>query len=79
MKKVLMYNVKEFKSIKEIIEYSGKEFEEREAFVIKHKSGKDVTYEKITYERLSIELNSLGTALINKGYKNIKIATIRKK
>lgn len=78
MKRVKMYDVKEFATIKEIIEYTGKEFEEREAFVIKHKNGKEVTYEKVTYERLSREVNSLGTALINAGYKNKKIAIIRK-
>jgi len=78
MKKILIYDVKEFKSIKEMIENSGNEFAEREAFVIKHKEGKDVTYESITYQKLSREVNSLGTALIDMGYKDKKIAIIGK-
>ncbi len=78
MKKARIYDVKEFKTIKEIIEYSGKEFAERDAFVIKHKNGKDVTYENVTYERLSRKVNNLGTALLNMGYKGKKIAIIGK-
>ena len=49
MKKVLIYDVKEFRSIKEIFENSAEEFGERDAFVIKHKDGKKVSYENITY------------------------------
>lgn len=78
MKKVLIYDVKKFETVKEMIENSGKEFAERNAFVIKHKDGKNVSYENITYERFSREVDSLGTALIDMGYKNKKIALIGK-
>ncbi len=78
MKKVLIYDVKEFRSIKEIFENSAEEFGERDAFVIKHKDGKKVSYENITYEKLLREINSLGTALIDAGYKDKKIAIIGK-
>ena len=37
MKKVLIYDSKEFKSIKEMLTNSGMEFAEKVAFVIKHK------------------------------------------
>ena len=37
MKKVFVYDTKEFKSIKEMIENAGTEYAEREAFIIKHK------------------------------------------
>lgn len=77
MKKVLMYDVKQFKTIKEMLENSGNEFADRTAFVIKHKDGKNVEYENITYERFTREINSLGTALIDMGYKDKKIAIIR--
>lgn len=73
MKKVLIYDVKEFRSIKEIFENSAEEFGERDAFVIKHKDGKKVSYENITYEKLLREINSLGTALIDAGYKIKKL------
>lgn len=78
MKKVLIYDVKQFETIKEIIESSGREFAERIAFVIKHKDGKNVTYENISYEKFAREVNCLGTALIDGGYKDKKIAIIGK-
>lgn len=78
MKKVLIYDVKEFRTIKEMLENSGNEFAERTAFVIKHKEGKNVNYENITYEKFVREVNSLGTALIDMGYKDRKIAVIGK-
>jgi len=73
-----MYDVKQFKNIKELVENSGREFAERTAFVIKHKDGKNVEYENITYEKFAREVNSLGTALIDMGYKDKKIAIIGK-
>lgn len=78
MKNVLIYDVKQFRSIKELIENAGKEFAERDAFVIKHKEGKKVEYENITYEKFAREINSLGTALIDMGYKDKRIAIIGK-
>lgn len=78
MKEVLMYDVKEFKNIKEMFENSGREFAERDAFIIKHKDGKKASYEHITYEKFAREINCLGTALLNKGYKDKKIAIIGK-
>ena len=73
-----MYDVKEFKTIKELIENSGREFAERDAFVIKHKDGKKVTYENITYERFAREVNALGTAMLDIGFVDKKIAIIGK-
>lgn len=78
MKKVLIYDVKEFKTVKEMLENAGTEFAERNAFVIKHKNGKNVFYENIIYEKFLREINSLGTALIDNGYKDKKIAIIGK-
>lgn len=78
MKKAKIYDVKEFKTIKEIFEYSGKEFAKRDAFLVKHKDGKNINYEHITFERLQNEVNALGTAMIDRGYKGKKIAIIGK-
>ena len=78
MKKVKIYDVREFKNIKEIFEYSGKEFAKKDAFVVKHKNGKDVTYEHISFERVKKEVNALGTAMLERGYKGKKIAIIGK-
>ncbi|MDE5830830.1 MAG: AMP-binding protein [Clostridia bacterium] len=76
MKKVLIYDVKQFNTVKEMLENSGNEFADRTAFVIKHKD--EIEYENITYERFAREINSLGTALINMGFKDKKIAIIGK-
>lgn len=78
MKKVLIYDSKEFRTIKEMLENSGREFAERNAFVIKHKEGKKIIYENITYARFVREINSLGTALIDMGYKDKRVAIIGK-
>ncbi len=78
MKNKVLYEVKEFKDLKELMNNSCKEFAKNTAFVIKHKDGKKVDYENITYKTLGEEINSLGTALINMGYKDKKIAIIGK-
>lgn len=78
MKNKILYETREFKDLKEMINYACKEFSKNIAFVIKHKDGKDVKYENITYERLGKEINALGTALIDLGYKDKRIAVIGK-
>lgn len=78
MKKVKIYDTKEFNTIKEMLENSGEEFGERTAFVIKHKDGKNISYENISYERFLRDINSLGTEMLNMGYKDKKIAIIGK-
>ena len=78
MKNKILYETREFRNLKEMINYACKEFSKNIAFVIKHKDGKDVKYENITYERLGKEINALGTALIDLGYKDKRIAVIGK-
>lgn len=78
MKNEILYHEKEFKDLKEMLNNSTKEFAKNIAFVTKHKENKDVTYENITYETLGKEINCLGTALINMGYKDKRIAVIGK-
>lgn len=78
MKNEILYEVKEFKNLKEMINNSCKEYEKNIAFVIKHKNGKKIEYENITYKTFGEEINSLGTTLLNKGYKDKRIAVIGK-
>ena len=78
MKNKILYNAKEFRDLKEMITSSCKEFAKKDAFVIKHKEGKNVKYENITYERFGKEIDSIGTALIDMGYKGKNIAIIGK-
>ena len=69
---------KEYRDIREILQDSVKSYPDNSAFIIKHKDGKNVDYEKITYKRFMDEINFLGTALIDLGLKDIKVAIIGK-
>lgn len=68
----------EFKNIRDIIEYSEKKFENNVAFKIKHKNGKNVSYEDVTYKRLSAEIKAFGKYLIKNGLQGKRIAVIGK-
>ena len=78
MKNEILYNVREFENLKDMIDNACTEFADHTAFVIKHKEGKTVNYENISYEDFGKEVNSLGTALIDMGYKDKRIAVIGK-
>lgn len=69
---------KEYRDIREILQDSVKNYPNNSAFIIKHKDGKNVDYEKITYKRFMDEINFLGTALIDLGLKDTKVAIIGK-
>ena len=69
---------KEYRDIREILQDSVKNYPDNSAFMIKHKDGKNVDYEKITYKRFMDEINFLGTALIDLGLKDTKVAIIGK-
>ena len=64
------------RTIKEIIYHSAKEFATNIAFVIKHKTDKEVSYENITFKKLLDDINAFGTKLYNLGLKNKRIAIV---
>lgn len=66
----------EFENIKEIIYNSAKVYKNNTAFIVKHKEGKDVSYENISYQALLEDVNGLGTKLYELGYKNKRIAIV---
>ena len=76
MKRERYFEATEFENIKEIIYNSAEKYAENTAFIIKHKNGKDVTYENKSYKQLLEEINSLGTAYFQKGYQNKRIAIV---
>ena len=78
MKNDNYFNPTEFKDIKEIIYNSAYKFNEKTAFVIKHKQGKEINYENISYRRLLEDINRLGTAFFDMGLKGKRIAIIGK-
>ena len=73
-----LYEMKEFKNIKEIIDNSAKLYSNNNAFIIKEKNGKKVNYKNITYKEFKEQINYLGTSLINLGLKGKRVAIIGK-
>ena len=70
------FEATEFKTIKEIIYNSADVYENNTAFILKHKDGKDITYENKTYKDLLDDVNSFGTELYELGYENKRIAIV---
>ena len=66
----------EFENIREIIYNSAKKYAENRAFILKHKNGKNIEYENITYKKLLEEINNLGTKFFDLGYKDKRIAIV---
>lgn len=71
-----IYDVKEFKNIREIMNNSIEKYPENKAFIIKNKDKNKEKYTNITYREFGEQINSFGSALINKGLKNKHIAVI---
>ena len=78
MKVKLVVEAKDFNNIREIIYHSAELYGEKPAFVIKHKNGKDISYEDVTYNRFLEDINKLGTALYGMNLKGKRIAVIGK-
>ena len=76
MERERYFEATEFENIKEIIYNSADKYAENTAFIIKHKNGKDVTYENKNYKQLLEDINGLGTAYFERGYQNKRIAIV---
>lgn len=68
----------DFNNIKEIINNSVRKHPDSIAFTIKNKDGENVSYRKISYQKLGEEINAFGTELISMGLKGKRIAIISK-
>lgn len=73
-----LYDAKEFNNVREVLLDAVYKYPNNNAFIIKNKEGKNITYTHITYTRFLTEINALGTALIDLGLKNKRIAVIGK-
>lgn len=71
-----IYDVKEFKNIREIMNNSIEKYPENKAFIIKNKDKNKEKYTNVTYREFGEQINSFGSALINRGLKNKHIAVI---
>lgn len=70
--------IKEYNNIKEIIYRAKEDYNDKIAFQIKVKVGKETEYEYITYTQLLEDINNLGARLYQLGYKGKRIAIIGK-
>lgn len=73
-----LYDAEKFDTIKEYINNAIKKYPNNNAFILKNKNGKDISYTNITYKMFGQDIKSLGTALIDLGLENKRIAIIGK-
>lgn len=73
-----IYQTKEYYNLKEVLANAFEKYPENIAFKIKNHNAENITYREIKYKEFEKEINSLGTALIDMGMKNKRIAVIGK-
>ena len=71
-----LYEAKEFENIREALKDAIKKYPDNNAFIIKEKEDGVVKYKNITFKMLGEQMDSLGSALINMGFKDKRIAII---
>ena len=69
-----IHKVEKYENIKEMLEKTGEKFGDRPAYKFKTEDPGKFTY--ITHKEFRDEINNLGTALINIGLKDKRIAVI---
>lgn len=74
--KEVLYDAKEFRDIREMINESAQKYANNIAFIVKEKQEGEVSYKNITYKMLQEDINKLGTALIDLGLQGKRIAII---
>ena len=75
-KKRELYHAKEYRDIRELVNETVKTYPDNIAFIIKEKKKDKIEYKNITYRMLQEDIDALGTALIDLGLKDKKIAII---
>ena len=73
-----LYDAPRYRDLKEMIEDCVRKYKDKTAFIIKHKHDKKVEYKYITYQKMKDDIDALGTALIQLGLKDKRIAIIAK-
>ena len=74
--KNMLYKATEFKNLREVIQNTIKNYPNNNAFIIKNKPGTNQKYTNITYTQFGLDIDSLGSSLINRGLKGKRIAVI---
>ena len=73
-----LYDATDYKNLKEMMYDTVQKYSDNIAFIIKHKNGKNVEYEEITYKAMLEDINNFGTALFDLGLKENRVAIIGK-
>lgn len=73
-----LYDAEKFDTVREYINNAIKKFPNNNAFILKNKNGKEVSYTNITYSKFGEDIKAFGTALISHGLENKRIAIIGK-
>ncbi len=76
MERERYFDATEFENVKELMYDAVKKYDEKIAFIIKHKKEKEVEYENITYKKFLEEINDLGTKFYDLGFKDKRIAIV---
>ena len=62
MEREKYFNATEFEDIKQIVYNSAKVYNDKSAFVLKHKDGKNIKYEDISYKKFLEDIRPIITA-----------------
>ena len=73
-----IYESEEYNNIREVLDNAFTNYPDNVAFKLKETNGKQVTYKEIKYKDFQNDINAIGTALINLGLKDKRVAIIRK-
>ena len=73
-----LYDAEKFDTIRDYINSAIERYSTNNAFIIKNKNEKEVSYTNISYKMFGEDIEALGTSLINKGLENKRIAIIGK-
>ena len=76
--KETFFDYPNFNNVRDVMNYSLKQYPNNIAFKLKEKEGKHIKYIDITYEKFFDEVNNFGTGLYNLGLQNKRIAIISK-
>lgn len=74
-----LYDGKEHRDFREMLNYCAGQYKDLDAFIIKHKGAgrkAPASYEHITFRELLDQVNHLGTAMLNRGYLGKRVAVI---
>lgn len=70
------FDAEEYTDVKQLLKRSCEKYGEDNAYVIKHKNGRDVSYEYITYKRYYQMITAFCNGLAESGYKGKRLAII---